>query len=65
MFGEEERLRGVIERNREAFERLKEDANRWRDRALQAEAALREARRKAGHDPTMDLIDDILRRRNY
>lgn len=59
---ETERLRGVIARNRGAFDRLKVDAQRWRDRVIRAEAALAEARRQnvdpveAATEGIMDLL---------
>jgi hypothetical protein len=57
-------LRGIIRRNKDAFAALKADANRWRDRALRAEAALEEARRKAQPpDPLAELLGGLGGRR--
>ena len=61
MTPEEQRLHDIIARNAKAFERLKTQANGWRDRALKAEAALGEARRKPAPatDPTMDMYNKL------
>lgn len=58
------RLRFVVERNRVSFEKLKDQATRWRARALKAEAALAEARRstEAGAGPLGDLFGEETRR---
>jgi chromosome segregation ATPase len=54
-------LRGIIRRNKDAFDALKADANRWRDRALRAEAMLEEARRRAAPapDPLAELLGGL------
>jgi hypothetical protein len=49
-------LRDIIRRNKAAFDALKADANRWRDRALRAEAMLEEALRAPADDSIFGQI---------
>lgn len=51
LHAEVERLRSVIERNRKSFEKLKAQANEWRDRAIRAEAVVEALKAKTTEDP--------------
>lgn len=53
------RLEGIIERNKTGFLRLKAQAQRFCDRAIRAEAALKEARRVKS-DPIGREVDSFM-----
>ncbi|HYD02592.1 MAG TPA: hypothetical protein VEB22_15300 [Phycisphaerales bacterium] len=58
---ENERLRGVIQRNKAAFNALKTDRDAWRQRAEVAEARLDEARRAASGGTGLEWLERALR----